>query len=510
MNSAFFRIGALCAGLIFAFLSLPAAADEASDLLAKHKAFVGWQMGDGAIRTLRYVQTGTDAKQTVFDTAKVVRTGAIFRSARTNKKGETSNVGFTGRLFWETSENGFTHPIVGDVQKYEIATEMLTNEATAALTGTQKTSREIDGQTYPVVRVAAAGFPIDLYIDPKTGAYKRAVIDPGGTYESTINILAYSEILPGKKFISKMKQGDSPNVYERTSFKVNGPVTNEEFEPPAQTATWDFANAQPFPVTVTDNRLLVNAKVNGVPGRFILDTGSSDITLTADFVNRAHVKATDNGMAVGIGGYAKTRIHKVDRFEIGGNTLSNVIVTSMSAEFDRDKPDGLIGFDLFGGAIVKLDTDSQRMTILDPRTNPVDKTAGIPAIVDLNDQTPTVPMKVNGDIDINATLDSGDSYYVLFSQDLINHHGLRFLIDPTEEGYLSSHVVLGGIGGYEMAGCGHLDKVSLGPIVYENAPSCVSGSFSERGALLGFDFFKHFNYVFDYPEATIVFIPHKE
>lgn len=65
---------------------LPAAADDVSALLAKHKALVGRQMGDGSIRTLRYVQIGRDAKQAVFDTAAVIRPGATSAARAPTKK----------------------------------------------------------------------------------------------------------------------------------------------------------------------------------------------------------------------------------------------------------------------------------------------------------------------------------------------------------------------------------------------------------------------------------------
>ena len=66
-------------------------------------------------------------------------------------------------------------------------------------------------------------------------------------------------------------------------------------------------------------------------GRFILDTGTAGIALTDDFANRANVKTVDKSSSFGIGGVTKTLVRKADTIVIGGNTLSNVIVTrSMS------------------------------------------------------------------------------------------------------------------------------------------------------------------------------------
>ena len=511
MKSILRAIAVLCAAPIAFCCTAAARADDPAGLLAKHKAFVGWQFADGTVQTLRYTETRRNDKGVLKETTHTTRLGALYRSSSADDKGVTSEEGFTGRVFWSSNSNGFTRPTLGDAQKAQIAAEVLFNESTPLLTGTMQASRSIDGHDYAVVRVTTPGDPLDLYVDAQTGAYKRAVIDPGGSYETTLDILDYADIAPGKKHISKWKYRDGSDVYELSEFSLNAPVDPADLHPPKQTAIWNFANAQPFKIKVTDTRVIVDAAINGVPGKFILDTGAYAIVTSQKFADKAHLKRIDSASVSGIAGTAKSTIYRADSFEIGGNKLSNVVMASVDEELDREAPDGVIGFDLFGGAIVKLDTDAQQMTLLDPAQNPVDKNGGggVPVTVDLSTGTPQFPMKVNGNIDINATLDSGNFFYVLFGPDLRSRYGLRMLVDNSLIGYFSSHVGIGGVGGYDLGGCGHLDSVTLGPIVYQGAPACETHSFGGRDALVGFDFFKNFNYVFDYPEATIVFFPHK-
>jgi len=494
-----------------------ALADQASDLLAKHKAFVGWQFGDGTFSTLRLRETLRDSQQAIVRTTQIVRAGVAYRStSKEQKTGDVTDAGFTGRVLWATNRNGFTRQVVGDTEKADIAFDILFNEGTTALLGVSEPSQVVDGQTYQVVRVKAdASAAIDLYIDPQTGSYKRAVIDPGGEYEETLDILAYGDFMPGKKMITRWKYDNSQYIHERSDFQVNGSVTDDQLHPPKQSAIWTFANNKPFPIKVTDDRIYVDATVNGARGHFILDTGaSSGILLTPDFVTRARVKHVENSEAYGLAGSTRTTIDKVDKVEIGGNTLSNVIVTSLSSNFEeRERPDGLIGFDLFAAAIVTLDLDKQEMTIADPATSVVDKNAGISAVVDLSNQIPTIPAKLNGSIDVNAMLDSGNPLEVLFGPALINKYRLTMLVDQSVVGWLQSHPVMSGIGaGSEIEQCGKLQTISFGPIVYQQPPACESysvGDFGERRVLVGFDFIKNFNYVFDYPESTLVLIPRK-
>jgi hypothetical protein len=503
--------GALSAGAL-AFAPVPTLADDAQALLAKHKAFVGWQLGDDSLKTFRLTGAHIDAQGKTLSTFTQSRVGLIYRTTYVSMKqhGITSDEGFTGNIVWQSNENGFTTPMFGDGAKLALAEDVLLVEGTTELPGTSRGSSTVDGKPVEIVRVVLpAGDAIDLYIDPTTGAYVQAVIDPDGARTETIHILSYIQAAPGKKIIGSYRYGNASSTWSYKTVEPNVALSNDALHPPQPRATWSFANALPFPFTVTDKRFIVDAKVNGVAGRFVVDTGADGIVLTRAFAARAHVKQFASGAASGIGGDTKTDVDTIDTLEVGGNTLANVVAYAQDQQPDDQAPDGLMGFDLFGGAIVKLDTAAQRMTIADPSTA-APASSGIPINVDLSDQVPAIPMKMDGTIDVNATLDTGNPYYVLFGTDLITKGGLRMLVDSSDEGYLEAHPIIGGIGGEEADRCGHVDSLALGPIVYQNAPACESGSFSGRDILVGFDFLRHFDYVFDYPHGHLFVTPHKE
>lgn len=486
--------------------------DDPQALLAKHKAFVGWQLGDGTFKTLRLTGKDVNAQGKTLYTLTELHAGLLYRStyADVKRAGLSSDEGFTGNIFWQSNENGFTTPMLGDGAKMAMAIDALFSEGTTQLHGIARGSATVDGKATQIVRVSLpSGYAIDLYVDPATGAYVQAVIAPDGPYTVTIHILNYIDAAPGKKIIGTFRHNRSTTTWSYDKVETNVAISDEELHPPQPRATWSFTNPQPFPFTVTDKRFIVDAKVNGVTGRFVLDTGADGIVLTREFAARAHVKSFASDRASGIGGSTKTYVDKLDTLDVGGNTLSNVIAYAQDDSPDENAPDGLIGFDLFGGAIVKLDTGAQRMTIADPSAAS-DTPPGVPVNVDLSDGVPTIPMKINGTIDVNAELDTGNYYYVLFGTDLITKDGLRMLVDSSDEGYLEAHPVVGGIGGYEIDRCGHIDSIAVGPIVYQNAPSCESASFSDRDILVGFDFLRHFDYVFDYPHGRLYMAPHKE
>jgi hypothetical protein len=484
----------------------------AQALLAKHRAFVGWQFGDAAVASLRLTGKAVDDRgQHTYDFTTLSR-GLAYRTtyADLRQGGVLQDEGFTGNVVWQSNENGFTTPAFGDPAKAAIAQDLLFNEATSQLTGTSRGAATVDGTPVQIVRVALKdGFPMDVYIDPVSGAYLKAVIDPEGSQTTTVRILAYTRAAPGKKVIGSYRFA-SGSTWTVAKAEVNPPIADADLHPPAARALWTFSNPQPFTFTVTDKRFIVDAKVNGVAGRFLIDTGADHVYLTREFAAHARVKSLSRTDVGGIAGSAKGEVVRLNTLEIGGNTLSDVVAMSVGDSLDTDAPDGVIGFDLFGGAVVDLDSSTQRMTIQDPAQAPAAPADGVSMNVDLSAGVPSVPMKMDGRIAVNAELDSGNFYYVLFGKELISHDGLVMLVDDSLVGGLESHPVLGGVGGVEVERCGHVDSLSLGPIVYQQPPACASPSFSGRTIFVGFDFLRHFDYVFDYPHGRVTMIPHKE
>ncbi len=508
--------------VLFVILALlnprPAAAQgmDASGLLALHHRYVGWQFGDGTFTSMRESGNLVNTKPSAGATPqpptplRILIRGVAFRATQVDSDtGRPINTGFTGRVFWDSNENGFTHPIIGDEEKYEIAYQFLFNEATAELAGALRNPVTIDGTSYPVVRVTpSTGFPIDLAIDPRTGAYVRAVIDPDGSYETTIDILSYAQPLPGKRVMSSYRYHDSHYTHEITTFQPNVPIADDELHPPQQTATWTFANPNPFPIDARGNFILVPATVNGVRGTFLLDTGASMILLTSDFAKRANVHRAAGGEIYGIGGAASAETDLIDSLVVGGNTLSHVIAMSsalgndyrglLGGAYNNEHVDGLLGYDLLGGAFVRVNVGASTMTILDPASADLSGEHGAVLAVDLSSGQPTIPMMLDGSIAVNATLDTGDRAGVGYSRELVSKYHIAII---------RGMAMIGGVGGGEITNCGAFGKLSIGPIVYEGEAACETSALTGTDLLVGIDFLKHFNMVFDYPRGQMALDP---
>lgn len=128
---------------------------------------------------------------------------------------------------------------------------------------------------------------------------------------------------------------------------------------------------QPISIEVspTSKRALVKATVNGVEGRFLLDTGTSDTILDVDFARRAKVDGVDGCMGIAAGNYGNKgdvlSFVQVPDLEIAGTHFRGFHAILQ----DQGKPrsdfagrlDGLIGANVLYAKPLVLDYRRQQL-----------------------------------------------------------------------------------------------------------------------------------------------------
>ena len=483
--------------------------DDAQALLAKHRAFVGWQLEDGTFKTLRLEREYVNDKGKVTERSVERHVGLLYRNTYTYPKraNTTDETGFTGNVFWRSDMNGFTTPIYGDLAKYRLSAAALFNEGLPSVGATVLRSSTEDGRSTDIVHVQVPrADAVDLSIDPATGAIVKAVIDPGEDYETTYHILSYAEPIPGKKVIGSFRIGDAGGKFTYTRIEPNVVISDGELHPPTPTASWAYTSSKPFPIQLTPTRIIVHATVDGTKGTFILDTGASEgIILNKAFADRIGARDLHvPGQSLTLYDPTPIALRRVDTIEIGGNTLSNMIVEAVDFNNDfasRDyrgldgkNYDGLIGYGLFAGAVVRIDSGAGTMTIDDPASFDPSGETGLPLLVDIASGIPSVPMTLDGSIAVKAYFDSGDPDTVIFGPDLIFKYHLS--MGTKAEGAAA---------GYGTIACGTLARLTLGPIVYTGVDACERRTdvMSGRNILVGLDFLRHFNMTFDYPHGRL-------
>lgn len=128
---------------------------QAQALLEKHKAFVGWSLGDGTFKTLRLTREYKNDKNQVVTRREELRMNLAYRNTTTNlRRNVTYDEGFTGNMFWNTNWNGFTTPEYGDAAKYDLTYAAFFNEGLDSLPAASRgssrfpsTLRSLGGRT---------------------------------------------------------------------------------------------------------------------------------------------------------------------------------------------------------------------------------------------------------------------------------------------------------------------------------------------------------------------------
>ncbi len=478
-----------------------AQADEsAATLLAKHKAYVGWEMDDGAIKNL--VLDGTISKLnddgTVTAISKVheIDLRVLYRSTSVEiKTNEGTEEGLDLNRFWYLVE-GFTIPNLGDNRGVILARRIVFSEAIGTLNALPHGVATIDGVSYDILRGGVSGWkPIDLYIDPASGAIKQFVYDPDGTAPEVTMIDAYTTVLSDKRVVSAWHVPGSK--YERRYTRVvpNASVTDHDLKPPAPSTTWTFGGSHPTPISAEVDKTMIHATINGVTGNFMLDTGAG-IALTDAFTDKAHVKRGTPTTFEGTTGSKNGTYTHADLSFGDGSVLHNAWVLT-GIVLPRDE-DGLLGFGFLAGAIVDIDLDQQKMTIYDPATSQPDEHNALIMTVDLSTSAPHTPVKIGGTIPSIAMLDTGAS-------------GTEFVTDISlfdkvtmDRGRSDVFTFVGASGREQDARCGTIDVIDIGPVPYKDPSICFSKWVGPGATVMGYGFLQHFNATFDYPDAKIV------
>jgi predicted aspartyl protease len=417
--------------------------------------------------------------------------------------------------------------LLEDAGRLAYTENVVNDEAISALSGTARNNVKVGDVDTQVVRVQPGpGYAVDLYVDAQ-GAYRRVVIAPDDPEARvTWDIDRYIEALPGKKVVGEL-HFNRAGSYVVDKFDANAAVSDEELRPPKPRATWTFGSSESFPVTLrrftstygntAASALFVTAKVNGQEGTFILDSGSAGILLFGNFARQLNLPKMGQTANSGVNGnIVPGNLVKIDALTIGGNVLHDVFATQSKSEGFPGE-DGLIGYDVLANAIVDVDLDAQKMTILDPtKYTPTVQKGATSFPIDLSERVPQFHITAGNGADVRVIVDTGNSLELLLSEALRNSGKVLALTGRIEMGnkyFIEDTQYLGGVDGSSAypVPCARLGHVQVGPYPYENVHVCFGPerAFGQKGGLLGIDFLKHFNWTFDYPDGKLILTPNK-
>ena len=196
-------------------------------------------------------------------------------------------------------------------------------------------------------------------------------------------------------------------------------------------------------------RAFVKAKVNGVEGTFLVDTGTSDTIVDEDFARRAGVDFVEICMTITGGNYGKkgdfVSLVKVPEMEIGGVRFRDFHAGMRDESKKRSdftgRVDGIIGGNLLFAKPLTLDYRNSRLSFAEDQSKPADFE------FDLLSKYPKVPV-VSAQVDGKDFVLMFDSGAAIGDTLLINepyHATLRALAgDADAKEYASKEVRVAG------------------------------------------------------------------
>jgi hypothetical protein len=503
--------------LLFATVIGADAPPSANALLAKHKAYVGWEAGDGGVAswvattTIPVVRPGSAPLVGLVSTE--FRRGLDFRTNFPRTPPLETTDGANGDRYWRSNINANVVDLAERALRRAVSGNLLSGEGTTLpAPATLRGTAEVDGAPTTIVRIApATAVPMDLYEDD-AGAYRRVVVDPESSGATTYTIVRYVELAPGKRAIGAYRIGTRDTEYSVAYRRVGMPIEPAAIAPPKPASHWTFDDAQtaiPVEVRHENNNdtgsVIVDVTVDGRKGRFILDSGAGGILLFKHFGDDASFTPVGRTEITGInGGRVQSDLVRVKELAVGANVLHDVIVERSSGDTFQKGLDGLIGFDFLAQAIVDVDVAHGAMHIYDPvKIAPsVGKNANLFAI-DLSNYHIVVPAQVGEPKGAPAhlTVDTGNAIDLLLSDDMRTHGGVVVLGNGRTR-YMS------GVDGRMNipVPCMLVSALRLGRFRYPNIDICFGSPsvFGTDGGLLGFGFLQHFDWTFDYPDARLL------
>jgi hypothetical protein len=269
------------------------------------------------------------------------------------------------------------------------------------------------------------------------------------------------------------------------------------------------------PVEIDSDQIIVRATMGKHKVDFVLDSGSSDISIDKNVVEALGIKEYGRYTSQTAGTYAASDVI-LPKVSIGSLVLENVHATSLPFfEFtDKGTPvAGLLGYDFIRNAVWHVDYVDGTLEVIDPQT--FTPPPGAQAFdVTFDDFTPMLTVSIGGAVGPTFIVDTGASRSTLFSRFSDAHPrevADRGLGEKFEAAFpfISHFSGVGGLVEYRPVQAGPL---VLGPwtfpkwlfFVTQNAPAF---EFEDYDGLIGQDLLRNFDLYLDYPHAKLYLIP---
>jgi len=177
-----------------------------------------------------------------------------------------------------------------------------------------------------------------------------------------------------------------------------------------------------LPARVVNGRVIVRLTIAGRGLDFLLDSGAGDIAVDSGMAQALHL-ATFGKVTQEIAGQFDRSTAIVPEIRIGDLLMHDVIVSTIpfqSQPTADTKIVGLLGFDFFKDAVVRIDYARGTVDAIDP-SRFVAPQAAVSLPVALDDGVPLVSAEVGDDEGDHFIIDTGSTFTIIFSGFAADH-----------------------------------------------------------------------------------------
>jgi hypothetical protein len=264
---------------------------------------------------------------------------------------------------------------------------------------------------------------------------------------------------------------------------------------------------------IADGLVLVQAKVNGHPGWFIVDNGTQGFVIARDYASQISLETTGIAATREVGSDAsQAGIVRDAQISLPGLDLTHrhlVVIDLKSLEpAIGHEVDGIIGSRLFDDFVVVVDYEHRRLAVYSPtQYRPSGKETALPVRLDAHgfqyiDATITLP--ATAPVTGSFLIDGGANYFASVYKPFSDAHHL-----PPSSMKLQSEP------GAAQSLDGRADRIDVGSHSIKNPPITfaqdVEGLMAAKdyAGLIGAEFLERFTVVFDSPGRRILLTPNQ-
>ena len=351
--------------------------------------------------------------------------------------------------------------------------------------------------TFVLLEIAPpAGRARQLYFDKQTGLLVRIV----SKRDQVTVISTYSDfrrvngwLMP---FRTAQEVGAPANdaIFQVEQAEAPADIADDRFTPPAATGpppvTWLKAGGRAhLPFDYRSHHVWLRASVNGgPPADFIFDTGAGLSVIDSAYAARIGLAGTGKFRAQGGAAMSGASFATVDRLRIAAPDSDGVelhavkvavvdVNSSLAPFFWRDCA-GILGFNVIGQFVTRLDYDGHELQFFDPKTFTYDgKGTAVP--MNLDGDVPVVGIKLDGAYAGTARVDVGSPSVIDLHTPFVRKHDLLAKVGR------SVPSMGGSVGGMFQSKVARMQSIEIGP--YRVASPLVGLSTTDQGALASED-----------------------